>query len=193
VNNSPLNYTDPTGHDADCGTTEGWCKELVELEEQVDREFDPYTGIFENAEDYNEGDIPISEIDARVADAYGAHGYSFDSRPPQNNPVTVEKFNEMEEIGDIGGYLGHRMILSINHEPYTIFLRELELSTDQGNYTTNYESNYLAALMKNNPTALMNAKNKYLQILITRQDNFMYDFIASLFKDAEITGGGNGD
>jgi hypothetical protein len=194
VSNNPTRYNDPSGHRAcgddeaidcesgllnnlsnhsnkgcggrgqiPCGgkptTEEGKLKELIRQE--IDRRFDPFTGWLPTSINYAESEFPT--YDYYAEQAYEDAGYDILQIASQNgdNPMTLEDWENAENIdidyiyskGVRGQPPGHKYFLNY-------------MGRDINN-PSNYEANYLNALMETHPIQVDKAKTQYYNDLMT--------------------------
>jgi hypothetical protein len=200
VNNSPVNYTNPSGHicvhnqdsndevamAGNCGGGEnphydggllgpGWNNDDGDEEDanasgscgqndyecllrrEVDQEFDPY--LFLNADNVDTSSAIY--YNGLAFDAYRIKGYNLEMIAALgiNNPMTVSDFATSGVPIEWIEIMNPR-----RRTPATaFFLQEMRLNPEN---VTNYETNYLVAMMEANPDALFQAKENYYNALI---------------------------
>ena len=92
------------------------------------------------------------------------------ARNLESNTVTEELLWEWDDA-DMSLIYGRVYQMNAHHTPYVLFLNELGLPIDAESHFMNYESNYLAALMAQYPSAVTRAKSKYLTQFILKDDD----------------------
>ena len=124
----------------------------------TDKLFDPWDGVFSNTVRHDDLDMLWFAID----DLYMSLDIDFDlaAMNGESNPLTFDDVNNTETT-----YMAvPPLLLRANHYPYQIFLAQLGIPHDIHDHVTNYEPQYLAALMKYHPRELDIAKQEYMRL-----------------------------
>ena len=205
VNNAPTRYTDPTGHRAcgdgedincetgllnnpsnhknkGCGgsgqisclgkptTEEGKLRELIRQE--INRRFDPFTAWLSAGFNYEASEYPT--YDYYAEQAYEQAGFDLFQIASQNqdNPMTLDDWENSDvdidyiySKGVRGQPPGHKFFLNY-------------MGRDINN-PSNYEANYLNALMETHEIQVDKAKTQYIQQLISQHGSLqaVWDYL----------------
>jgi hypothetical protein len=193
VLNNPLRYTDPTGHKA-CGDEEAFdCEtgllnhpsndnnkgcggsnkpcggkspkkdEKSKLEDlirrEIDRRFDPFIGWLPVGFDYASSQYPTEDYYAEQAYEQAGYNLLLIGSQNQNNPMTEDDWlNSDVDIEYI-----YTKGIRTRAPGHKFFLNYMNL--DVAN-PSNYEANYLNALMATHPEQVNAAKNAYYEQLL---------------------------
>jgi hypothetical protein len=188
--NNPARYTDPSGHRArgdgeivncsghlytpskgerGCGhdnnpclgqpsTEEGRLKELIQQE--IDRRFDPYIGFFPPNFHYADSEFP--QLDFLTEQAYEQAGYNLIELGSQNmdNPM---RDDDWQKAGVPIDYIYSKGIWA-KAPGHQFFLQYMGRDI---NNPSNFEANYINALMSTHPLQLYRAKTAYYDQLLS--------------------------
>ena len=127
------------------------------IDEYLDAIFDPWSGTFYP-------DSPTDQVDMlwfAFDDLYNYHQIDVDAnaRKGESNPLTSDQINNSVAQLGIGP-----LLTRAGHVPYQIFLGQVGVPHDIQNHVTNYEPQYLSALMKYHPRELEFAKQEYYRL-----------------------------
>lgn len=206
VNNSPLNYTDPSGHicvesdgDSDAGlagnchggsnpnykgglqgSPSGWI--WSKKPEKIDLKFDPFNGPYlidlENGNLSLEQLANINEVWNSASDAYIINGFDLDeiAANTELNPLT---FDDMYEVLSVPADLETLMVDRSTYKPYVYFLSFLSESLDKNLLPTGSGQNY----MQFEPNYMNALMVSYPSVLNEAKRSYQEDFADEFMTD----------
>lgn len=150
-----------------------WIKENQKSDKTaLDKMFDPWNGLFYGTSTTRNDGLDVMWF--AVDDLYSSLGIDFDTAAMngQPNPLTFDDINNNETTRLVIPALIGRA----NYIPYQMFLIQIGMPHDIHDSITNYEPQYLAALMKYFPRELDFAKQEYARIFPDAYNELIQDW-----------------